>query len=319
MRTFITALKSMKIGEDLGRGDKIESDILITNNKEVINSFISRDFIKIAGILESNFILNSSAVIYKEEKSDRMSKGGIEDLDKFNSKIKLFQTCLWLIKDNSAYTELGYCITKKKTEIKIDSNFLTSIYTNADGNKRTTDFTREELRQARNIFNNIEDIVQYEVSFAAKKQGLNRIERALFYVQIARSNDDLSLKISEYCSALESLLSTNPNEIAHQLSERVAILIGQNKSDRIQIYREIKKAYGIRSKIVHGDKIPDNQIKDIRQLSRNLDSYLRLVILKISDDEFWPIFNSDKQEIDNYFLNQIFEMQLISGEEKDEG
>lgn len=318
MRTFITALKSLKIGEDLGRGDKIESDTFITNNKEVIKSFITPNFIKIAGILESNFILDSSAVIYKEENSDGMNRGGIEKLDKFNSKIKLFQTCLWLIKDNSAYTELGYCITKKKKAIKIDSNFLTSIYTNASGNKRTTDFTREELRKARYIYKNIEEIAPYEVSFAAKKRGLNRFERALFYVQIARSNDDLSLKISEYCSTLESLLSTNPNEIAHQLSERVAILIGQNKSDRNQIYREIKKAYGIRSKIVHGAKISDKEIKGIPQLSRKLDSYLRIVFLKISDDEYWPIFKSDNQEIDNYFLNQIFEMQSISGEEKDE-
>lgn len=52
---------------------------------------------------------------------------------------------------------------------------------------------------------------------------------------------------------LETLLSTGTAEIAHQVSERVAVLIGNSSSERLDIYRTIKKLYDLRSRISHGD------------------------------------------------------------------
>ncbi len=52
---------------------------------------------------------------------------------------------------------------------------------------------------------------------------------------------------------LETLLSTGTAEIAHQISERVAVLIGNSSSERLDIYRTTKKLYDLRSRISHGD------------------------------------------------------------------
>jgi hypothetical protein len=55
---------------------------------------------------------------------------------------------------------------------------------------------------------------------------------------------------------LEALLSTGNDEIAHQISERSAVLLRRSPPERLELYREMKKLYGLRSKIAHGDIEP---------------------------------------------------------------
>jgi hypothetical protein len=55
---------------------------------------------------------------------------------------------------------------------------------------------------------------------------------------------------------LEALVSTPDQEISHQISERVARLLGRTERERIDLYRETKRLYGTRSRIVHGAGIP---------------------------------------------------------------
>jgi Apea-like HEPN len=52
---------------------------------------------------------------------------------------------------------------------------------------------------------------------------------------------------------LETLLSTGTDEIAHQIAERAAVLLGDNAGGRLEIYQKIKKLYRLRSRIAHGD------------------------------------------------------------------
>lgn len=66
---------------------------------------------------------------------------------------------------------------------------------------------------------------------------------------------------------IESLLSTSKFEISHTVSERAAIILGKNADQRIEIYRDFKKIYNQRSKIVHGEGVP-------KKGSLNLDSFI---------------------------------------------
>jgi len=71
---------------------------------------------------------------------------------------------------------------------------------------------------------------------------------------------------------LENLFLKNTSqELSYKLSMRMAYILGKDKKDRINIYRFIKDAYNLRSKIVHGEKLDklDNQrFLELRELTR---------------------------------------------------
>ncbi len=91
----------------------------------------------------------------------------------------------------------------------------------------------------------------------------------LYYQPVVWRSDPVSVALSCYWSflfsrfpdqaytslvtVLEALLSTGTAEIAHQISERVAVLIGRSSTERLKIYHSVKKLYDLRSRITHGD------------------------------------------------------------------
>lgn len=306
MGNIITALKNISINEELGKGEKLGESAFITNDKDRINSMVTAQFEKLAGILESQNLRDAHAVIYKKPLKITDKNTALNQLNLFLGEVQLFQTCLWLVKDNSVNNEFGFHISTTDRKFEVSSNYLSTLQSTCAGKNEVTEFTRSELREARIRFRSMNNIIPLGISFAAKKHKFNRIERSLLYVQIARSNSDLSLKTSEYCSAFEAILSTSPTEIAHQLSERVGKLIGKNAKEQIEIYREMKKAYNIRSKIVHGDELKDNQIEQLPAIVSNLDDYLRRTLLLVFSDSHANIFKGNNQQLDEFFIERLF-------------
>jgi hypothetical protein len=70
------------------------------------------------------------------------------------------------------------------------------------------------------------------------------------------------------CIVLESLLSTNEQEVTHQLAERAAILSRARGADGVGAYRGLKRLYGIRSNIVHGRGTTKEDIRYIKKRQR---------------------------------------------------
>ena len=58
-------------------------------------------------------------------------------------------------------------------------------------------------------------------------QDSQRLPRALYFIAGARAQNDLSLKITNYCTAFETLFSTSQAELAHQLSERISFFLAK--------------------------------------------------------------------------------------------
>jgi len=58
-------------------------------------------------------------------------------------------------------------------------------------------------------------------------------------------------KLIDYVTALESLLVKEMQELSYRLSLRASLLLGNNSKKREEIYNMVKKAYTLRSKIVH--------------------------------------------------------------------
>lgn len=94
----------------------------------------------------------------------------------------------------------------------------------------------------------------------------NRLIKAIQWIGIANSNESDTNKYVQYIFALESLLQHRPRHemitpsITYQLAEYGAFIVGENanlaittkKEVRSKIFKDIKKIYAERSKIVHG-------------------------------------------------------------------
>jgi hypothetical protein len=123
---------------------------------------------------------------------------------------------------------------------------------------------------------------------------------------------------------LESMLSTGTTEISHQLSERVAVLIGDSPNNRLDTYHKTKELYNLRSRITHGEvkikKGPINwgstvisarmTIVSIPTLTDMAQCATAVLTRAIQSAEFMSAMheNSDarKKALDEFFLTRLF-------------
>lgn len=307
--TFITALHNIEIKGDLGRGDKIDDLTFISNDKYLVKKMIPSEAIKSLGTLEYNVLINSQTFIYSHAiLPDHMNPE--EYLVDRLFFVQSFLSSVWLKIDNNINYELGFVFYKINKMLGVSSNFLTISCTSANLEHNKTLLSRESLKEIRSLYREKFHYIENSYSYKKETQLLksaSRFSMALFHIQGARQESDLTIKISNYCSALESLFSTNQAELAHQLSERLAFFISNNPEDRLINYKKSKKSYAIRSKGVHGSYIKENQIQEAKKLSIFCDSSLRIILNKIlKDDELQTIFSSNNEAIDAYMLDLIF-------------
>lgn len=82
-----------------------------------------------------------------------------------------------------------------------------------------------------------------------------------------------------YINALECLFSTSRNKITHNVAERAASLVKNTVIERDELYKKIKTAYNVRSRIVHGDPLNNNE-DELAEMSKVLDNLLRNILLE---------------------------------------
>lgn len=305
---FLTAVSGLKIKSDLNRGEKIDDSSYLTNNKKKIKKELDPNFRSIIGDMEYNSILNSELIIYsKESISEELTPEKYLVAKLY--KIEKFFSALWMLKDNCANNELGFLLYNFNGMPIVSSNFIALVNSNAVGKtKKTITLTRQELKKVGN-FNkslfNPENV--YSVPTTQLLKGNDRISRAYYLIQAARTQSDLAIKISNYCTAFESLFSTSSIELTHKLSERVAYFLENDSSSRIATFKSMKKAYTVRSKTVHGGTLKESFIEELKQVSKECDNLIRRAIICILKNEIIrEIFLGSTDQIDNFFLNLIF-------------
>jgi hypothetical protein len=134
-----------------------------------------------------------------------------------------------------------------------------------------------------------------------------RLQRVIYYCQAARGASDIGVKISFYITCFEALYSTDPSELSHKLSERMALFLAENVEQRFIIYKNVKRAYAIRSKTVHGSDLGDRGKLDVESVSVNCDKMLRQSLLKIlPNEDMLDLFSGDDAKIEEYMLKLIF-------------
>ena len=300
--TFLCGLSNVAVGVNSDRGDKIGNGLLLTCNNSIAESFLNHDAKKAMGELESGFLRNASALVYSDEELDEKDFDWYDYLTRRLYYVHHFLHCLWLVKDNAANVELGFIICDRGS---VHSNFIANRYSDSNGRFDSVAFSGDETKMARRYFREaLSTDLHIQVPWEPMPSA-GRLSRAFYWFQAARSMPSLGSKVAAYCTALESMFATSPSELTHQLAERVASFL-QSGSERVRVYRNIKRAYSYRSKVVHGSQINPSKHEQITRASSDLDQYSRAVFMKcIEDANLEQTFNLPSERFDEFMIHLI--------------
>lgn len=127
-----------------------------------------------------------------------------------------------------------------------------------------------------------------------KWQYTSRIANALIYFFYAWRSYHVEPACINLSIVLESLFGPEgSNEISHQIAFNVSRFIGKNNEDRKKVYKEIKRFYSVRSKIVHG-VVPkeDAVLKSLEYMFPLISLILRKIM---TNNELFNGFNSKRK------------------------
>ncbi|WP_454440986.1 hypothetical protein [Vibrio bathopelagicus] len=304
---LVSAILDLQLENTLSEPILIRPDTYLTNNPQHIKQYISSNQYMIMGTLEGKFLFNGSPVAFRECVAAGEDESKVALVD-FLRDVLGFLMSTWLIKDNSANIEQGFVFSQYDTFVH--SNSLSYYFTQHDSTNYSTMLTNEELNKASDIcmtnFKGIRTSDEPKLTMSQKQVG--RVTVSNSFLQQARSSADIGVKIANYCSYFESLLSASSAELSHQLAERAAFLLKETPEERYEHFKATKKAYGVRSKIVHGDTLSNKQLESLNSISLHCDQVAReLLTLVTSNSDFQVAVNdSNNQVLDEYLVKKIF-------------
>jgi len=304
--TFFTAVIDVEIAPISGRGDEISDGLYITTDREVISSLLSPDIELAIGGLESKSLREAPAVIYsRKDLADGFD--WLEYLGRCLVDVKMLFHVMWLLKDNAANSELGFLSYQVGFNQQTHSNAVSVIYNMADGSKSVVSFSRKELKEVRQYYRSMfSEIVSLTPIGVVNSFESERTMRAFYWIQAGRAAPGLGERVASFCTAMESLFATSSYELAHQLAERMAVFLSDQPNERERVYREVKRAYKLRSKVVHGDVLKPSKISELVETSEACDELLRQAIRKaLSDEAARSALVGDKETLDQYFLELL--------------
>jgi len=212
---------------------------------------------------------------------------------------------IWLYSDNCIICDTAFLIGESQAHsLRLAYNLYSADNTHSD-----LMLNKEEFNKVISDHNVLETYFHSKDSSSTSsmlEKNFSRIARSLIFIKQAREARNTAYKISNYCSALETLFSTDPNELTHKLSERVSFFI-KDDIPKIETFKCLKTAYNIRSKLVHGDVLNSKQISEINNISKDTDNILRLSLNKIIwNEDLRNLFDAKNEMIDKFFEELIF-------------
>jgi Apea-like HEPN len=304
---YITALIDFSISESLKSPVEVKDGLYITNNPSHTAAYLSTSNIVTVGTLEARLLTSSTPVLYRFDNQSVPETAHVEVVN-FLREVQAFLTATWLIEDNSANCELAFAFCQETQHTHSNSLALHNVLHN--GTKRAMLVDRVQLQDicALHRSNFAGRRMQDAPLHTNFRRSTRRLSRAILFLQQARSADDLGQKIANYCSFFEATLSTSSAELSHQLSERVAFFLCDTAAERLATFKEIKKAYGVRSKIVHGDVLTQGAIDSLVKVSSVCDETARKLVRKImSSENLTRLFDqSTSDALDLYMMDLIF-------------
>lgn len=318
--SFLASIDNLRIDRPIGNGWQVAGPLRITNSTTVAQRVVNDFFQGQVGELEARTFLSGKPFVYAIAEyplQDDSPDGQLELLDRYLVILQIFFNVLWLFKDNALNFSLGFVQypyfypTPPGRRIRVSSNGRGLYFTTADGNSNEVVFTVEELKTAiglsKTLFDPMENILLLDsLPGLVQAATADRASRAFYFLQAARSAASLPQKIANYCTCFEALVSTDPAELSHKVSERVAVILNSPSIDSEVVYQDIKAAYSTRSRLVHGSMLPPDPVR-YRTQSINCDSYLRMLLHRLIDDpDLKDALEQSPQELDAYLLHRLF-------------
>jgi hypothetical protein len=310
---FISTLRYLNISDPIKDGwFSLMPGIDITNNKSEISKVIDDEFKGAAGFIEYEHFGNANNIIYCEVDEDIFGRAldSEQALFIWLHWLKLLINDLWFIKDNAVVCEAAFCKSTDQYSTSWTRNSLTSAAYNSFGQpfSQVTLTSRElELWESKSC--EIQTYLHSSKSTSLDSftnTSFSRLARCMRFIRAAAREQHQAVKISYYCSAFESLFSTDNTGLSHKLSERVAIFLRDYGFNPLEVFDHFKSFYDIRSCVTHGSSIKPTREKQLSNLSNQCDDYLRTVILIVLDDlELRTLFDGKSDRFECYFKHKL--------------
>ncbi|EOP59357.1 MULTISPECIES: HEPN domain-containing protein [Bacillus cereus group] len=317
---FVTKLHNMSLDSVYAKGKVISGRTRISNGSENFKKYFDNRFFR-GEIGEIEYReLENSVYMYAVGKIEDL-KGNLTHessyhncLDFLLRKAQYFANCLWLTKDNTVHVRTGYLHL-------YDDNFplnqaviscsLNLVPTTASCEFYETSFSTEEIEKTLLYYshNPVENWDKEESLQMPSKNPLTkdkeRIDRARYFLLIARGATSLPIKIMYYCSILECLLTSDNSGLSHKVSERFAYYVGDNLAERKKYFKLAKNAYDIRSKTVHGQPIKKTK-EEMQKIAIEIDAAIRKIFNGYLNEEgYYNIFNMKNDDYESWFTELI--------------
>ncbi len=293
---------------------EIMPTVNIIVGKELMGAYLDSEFRTFAGEIEYQHFKQADHLVVSRPEDVACWDGfasGEEVLHCWMAWVDWTLQDSWLVKDNCFISEVAYCRSILNGEYRWSNNSLYAQASTSDGDRRRiVEFCKDDIESwatRLNVLRSHLDDKGYSVLTPVVSKKATRVDRFLSFTQIARRSSIPAMKISQMCSALESLFSTSTTELTHRLSERVAFFVGESPEDKESIYQLMKKAYGVRSQVTHGSHINSTIADSTPELSLKLLDLLRKITFKILEDpNSADVVYGDNEFIENHFRRCLF-------------
>nr|WP_255534790.1 HEPN domain-containing protein [Pedobacter sp. SYSU D00535] len=148
----------------------------------------------------------------------------------------------------------------------------------------------------------------------------NRLNRALLFLDMARGNQFLPIKITFYIGLLESILSNSSEYLISQLVARIPFFLTKSRFTVGEMARIIKDAYKVRSNFIHGDNVKTTLGNRKRAIDRNELIDISKKIDNLARELLIDALNTHKKEltsdnaISKVWIDRLYPMQRIKEE-----
>ena len=287
---FVIPIWGLKISENLGRGDKIQGSILITNDRSVFEDEFRNRGADFSRSLEMGRILQADSFAYY--------RGGVDAQPTEEIALAMvdhtrgFLNSLWFTRDNNITLDRIMFAAGQGSYFGIIADEFHYRFTSCHEDADDEHWTRGELRSVRKKYMEL-----LKSGYAYSTDGLNlsgeesQMTRAVDWLAMAREQESHLVKIQHYMTCFETIFPTFTEKIAENLAQRISSFL-ESSERRQEVSQTIRRAYAIRSTIVHGKPLDEKTLQKSHQIVQSLDDHLRLTFNELwNDPTLWKRIN----------------------------
>jgi hypothetical protein len=163
--------------------------------------------------------------------------------------------------------------------------------------EKSFSLTDQDFKAIKTIWKNVRELWNAQLS---KSRVINAMTH-FYYSWSVHYLEQTAIHIS---IVLEILFSPHSkDELTHQIAFNACQFMETGKSDKLETYKKIKRYYGVRSKIVHGEQINEKDEKVIPEFFKTVSALL----VKIASSKKLACLFDDNAKRKTFLESLIFE------------